>query len=310
MLKQTLWAWNAASAMFWQDTRTIPVSELKERYQLDDSHFININGLDVHYRDNPCRQNPEAPVLFCLHGIFASLHTWQKWVEQLNDRFRIISIDVPSFGLTGPFPDNRIDDSTYPDFFRSFLDELKIEKCHFAGNSLGGYFSYSFAAKYPKRIDKMILLDSAGFLFMPPLALVGWGAPFGGWLVEHSNPPKSLVDNLLRQAYAQGERATTEELNRYYDMMLRPGNRQAGSRILHFVRNNLGFDTQCLKSIETPTLVMWGKEDNWIPIRHTKNFKKALPNCQVITYDDCGHMPMEEKPELSARDAAAFLLAQ
>jgi pimeloyl-ACP methyl ester carboxylesterase len=54
---------------------------------------------------------------------------------------------------------------------------------------------------------------------------------------------------------------------------------------------------------------MWGEEDKWIPIRHTKNFEKALQNCQVIKYSDCGHMPMEEKPEISARDAAEFLLS-
>jgi pimeloyl-ACP methyl ester carboxylesterase len=55
---------------------------------------------------------------------------------------------------------------------------------------------------------------------------------------------------------------------------------------------------------------MWGEKDNWIPMRHTTKFQKSLPNCQVITYSDCGHMPMEEKAELSAADAAHFLLAE
>jgi pimeloyl-ACP methyl ester carboxylesterase len=117
-----------------------------------------------------------------------------------------------------------------------------------------------------------------------------------------------LVSQLIRQAYAKEERASEEELTRYYEMMLRPGNRQGGSKILQYVRNRFGFDTRCLKSIQLPVLVMWGEQDKWIPIRHTKNFKKALPNCQVITYKDCGHMPMEEKAELSAADAANFLL--
>jgi len=310
MLKQTLWAWNSMSAMFFQDTHTIPLADLKQKYQLEDSSFININGLNVHYRDSPCRQNPEAPVLLCLHGIFSSLHTWQKWIDELNDRFHIISIDLPNFGLTGPFPFSKIDNNSYPDFLRDLLDALKISKCHIAGNSLGGFFSYSFAARYPERIEKMILLDSAGFLFMPPLALVSWGAPLGGWVAENSNPPKSLVFHLIRQAYANADRATEEELLRYYEMMLRPGNRQGGSKVLQFVRNRFGFDTQCLKDIQTPTLLMWGEQDHWIPIRHTKNFQKSLPNCQVITYSDCGHMPMEEKPEVSAKDAAKFLLSE
>ncbi len=310
MLKQTLWAWNSMSAMFFQDTRTIPLAELKQKYQLDDSSFININGLNVHYRDSPCRQNPEAPVLLCLHGIFSSLHTWQKWIDQLNDRFHIITIDLPNFGLTGPFPSLKIDDNSYPDFLRDLLNALKIKKCHIAGNSLGGFFSYSFAAKYPERVEKMILLDSAGFFFVPPMALLSWGAPLGGWVAENSNPPKSLVFDLIRQAYANRELPDNEELTRYYEMMLRPGNRQGGSQVLHHIRNGFGFDTKCLQLINTPTLVMWGEKDNWIPIRHTKSFKKALANCQVITYADCGHMPMEEKAELSAADAAHFLLAE
>lgn len=310
MFKQTLWAWNAMSAMFLQDTRTIPVAELKQKYQLSDSGFINIQGLEVHYRDNPCLKNPDAPVLVCLHGIFSSLHTWQKWVDELNDRFRIISLDLPNFGLTGPFPNHqKITQDTYPNFLQAFLDALKIDHCYLAGNSLGGFFSYSFAAKYPDRVEKMILLDSAGFLFVPPLALISWGAPFGGWVAENSNPPKSLVFELIRQAYANEARASQEELTRYYELMLRPGNRKGGSNILHFVRNHLGFDTQCLKSINIPTLVMWGEHDKWIPLRHTKAFKKSLPNCRVITYPDCGHMPMEEQPIMSALDAAEFLLA-
>lgn len=309
MFKQTQWAWNSMSAMFFQDTRTIPLAELTQKYQLNDSAFINIDGLNVHYRDSPCIKDPNAPVLFCLHGIFSSLHTWQKWIDELNDRFRIVSIDLPNFGLTGPFPNNqKINKNTYPDFLKDFLDAINVKECYLAGNSLGGFFSYSFAAKHPNYVKKMILLDAAGFLFVPPLALVSWGVPLGGWVAENSNPPKSLVFELIRQAYAQEERASQEELIRYYELMLRPGNRQGGSKIIHFVRNHLGFDTNCLKSIQTPTLVMWGEEDKWIPIRHTKNFKKALPNCEVITYPDCGHMPMEEKPELSAKDAAHFLL--
>jgi pimeloyl-ACP methyl ester carboxylesterase len=231
MLKRTLGAWNSMSAMFLQDTRTIPLAELKERYQLTDSDFVNIKGLNVHYRDNPCRQNPDAPVLLCLHGIFSSLHTWQKWIDELNDRFRIITIDLPNFGLTGPFPNTKLDDNSYPDFLCALLDILKIAKCHLAGNSLGGFFSYSFAAKYPERVEKMILLDSAGFLFIPPLALISWGLPLAGWLVENSNPPKPLVSQLIRQAYAKEERASEEELTRYYEMMMRPGNSQGGSKI-------------------------------------------------------------------------------
>lgn len=310
MFKKSLGAWNSISARLSQDPHTNPLDELKRKYQLEDSSFIKINGLNVHYRDNPCAQNPEAPVLLCLHGIFSSLHTWQKWVDELNDRFRIISIDLPNFGLTGPFPKLKIDDNSYPDFLRDLLDALNIKQCHITGNSLGGFISYSFAAKYPERVEKMILLDSAGFLFVPPLALISWGVPLGSWLVEHMNPPKPLVTYLLRQAYAKGERASEEELIRYYDMMLHSGNRQSGSQVLQFVRNRLGFDTQCLKSIEIPTLLMWGEQDKWIPIRHTKKFQQSLPHCQVITYDDCGHMPMEEKPELSAADAAKFLLAE
>jgi len=308
MLKQSIWAWKAMNAMFLQDTRTIAIDELNARYLLADSGFININGLDVHIRDVPCATNPDAPVLLCLHGIFSSLHTWQKWTDELTDRFRVISIDLPNFGLTGPFPGMKVDKNSYPDFLNGLLDKLNIDACYIAGNSLGGFFSYSFAAKYPERIKKMVLLDSAGFFFIPPLPLVGWGAPLGGWVAENTNPPRSLVYHLLRQAYADGSRATDEELKRYYEFMLRPGNRQGASKVMHFVRNSLGFDTRCLKSIQAPTLIMWGEKDHWIPVRHAKKFHDALPDSELIYYSDCGHMPMEEKPELSAKDAAEFLL--
>lgn len=297
------------NSMFFAPTRSIPIDTLNEQYQLANSHFIDVDGLNVHIRDVPCTANPDAPVLLCLHGIFASLHTWDKWTERLKDRFRIISIDVPNFGLTGQFPDNkRITKDTYPDFFNSLLDALEIDSCHMAGNSLGGFFTYSFAAKYPERVKKMILLDSAGFFFIPPMPLVGWGAPLGSYVAENTNPPKTLVYQLLRQAYADGSRASKEELRRYYDLMLRPGNRSGATKIMHFVRNNFGFDTRCLKDIPVPALIMWGEHDHWIPTRHAEKFHQALPNSELIYYADCGHMPMEEKPDQSSEDAAKFLL--
>ena len=97
-------------------------------------------------------------------------------------------------------------------------------------------------------------------------------------------------------------------LARYYELWLRPGNRQAGARVLRFIRNRAGFNPQLIREIIQPALVMWGKQDKWIPPEHAQRFAKALPQSDVIMYDDCGHMPMEEIPVLSAADARRFLL--
>lgn len=89
-------------ALAWAPDR--PVDSLKARWAPAPSQFITVQGMQVHLRDEGPKDDPEPIVL--LHGTSASLHTWDGWVDALKGQRRVIRIDLPGFGLTGPAPDN------------------------------------------------------------------------------------------------------------------------------------------------------------------------------------------------------------
>lgn len=93
-------------------------------------------------------------------------------------------------------------------------------------------------------------------------------------------------------------------LNRYYELGLRTGNRQA---FIDRVNTKQNIDLSRLQRIQAPTLIMWGKQDAWIPVEHAAQFQSAIQNAKVLIYDQAGHIPMEEIPELTVKDVISFL---
>ena len=144
-----------------------PVEQLKSRWAKPPSRFIEVNGLQVHLRDEGPHDDP-APIVL-LHGTSASLHTWQGWAVALRDQRRVIRFDLPGFGLTGPSHEN--------DYSTRSRRALRAG-CHgpswgcsrfvLGGNSLGGLIAWSAAARMPERVDRLILVDAAGY---PPEAM-------------------------------------------------------------------------------------------------------------------------------------------
>ena len=137
----------------------IPVEKLLEEYAGENSRFVEIDGLKVHYRD----EGSGEPVVL-LHGVLSSLHTWDGWTAELQRERRVIRLDLPGFGLTGPGTEPQINLDYYVEFMAKFLDALGLERVTMAGNSMGGGITWLFAARYPERVDKIVLLDAAGFL--------------------------------------------------------------------------------------------------------------------------------------------------
>lgn len=289
-----------------QEVGAISLETMKERHLTPQSAFIQVQGMAVHYRD--VNEAPAgAPVLLMLHGIFSSLHTWNAWTEILKPHFRMISVDNPNFGLTGAHPEG-MRPYLYSDFINAFSDALGLSKFHLAGNSLGGWMSWEFAARFPHKVDKLILLDSAGFFFIPPALLMSMGLPLGGFMAKRTKLPRKVVYAQTKTTYFDASQLSQETLARYYDLLMREGNRSSAARVVRYIRNHMGFPNRLLKQVQCPTLIMWGEQDRWIPPAHAQQFKQHIANAQVIMYQRCGHLPMEELAAQSAHDARQFLL--
>jgi len=281
-----------------------PLSELTRNYTDDTSKFMAVDDIVFHYRDEG-----QGPVLVLLHGVASSLHTWDGWVERLKDRYRIIRVDLPAHGLTGPDPKvERYELGYMVDKLDKFLNKVGVNKIMLAGNSLGGYISWNYALHRPDRVEKLILIDAAGYPQDMPFIMSFAALPLIGEM-SSLMMPRFIVGMNVDAAYGDDSKVSARLVKRYHDLTLRPGNRQGLIDVFRTMKEqsknpHLG---DRVKMINTPTLLLWGEEDEWVPLSTMERFREDLPNVKVITYEGVGHMPMEELPVQTARDAADFL---
>ncbi len=284
----------------------IPLSELKEKYAPVPSQFIEMDGMPVHYRVEGAA---DSMVMVLIHGTAASLHTWEDWIPYFEKQYRLISFDLPAFGLTGPHPSQEYSIDYYVDFVHELLRKLEVDSCILAGNSLGGYIAWQFAVKYPNEVSRLILIDAAGYPIKktPPFAFKIASNPVLSPIMRYITP-RSLVAKSLYDVYGNDELVTDQLIDRYFEMQLRAGNRDAFiARVKRIGVDSLVEVSTAIQSIETPTLILWGEADNWIPVANASRFFDDLPNGRLVTYEGVGHVPMEEIPQETARDVLEFL---
>ncbi len=282
----------------------LPLSDLLDRYADETSRFLEMDGIRVHYRDEG---NKTGPVVIFLHGLLSSLHTWDEWVNTFKAHFRVVRLDLPGFGLTGPsLSSDAYSSQYYISFLHQFLDHLKIKKCSLVGNSLGGWIAWRFAADYHQRTEKLILLNAAGYeLGRPPLLVRIARLPLMGTLLKNVTP-QWLVSTMVKTVYGNSPTIRAKINERYRDLALRAGNRRA---FLQMVKGKIVEDPELIRTIRAPTLILWGENDRWIKVRNAYRFKRDIPHATVKVYPGMGHVPMEEFPEVTSLEAFKFLRA-
>ena len=291
------------TAMNWAPDR--PVSELSARWAQPPSTFIDVAGMRVHVRDEGLRDDP-VPIIL-LHGTSASLHTWDGWVRELEQDRRVIRVDMPGFGLTGPTPDGDYTIAAYVRFATAVLDHFGIEHCVLAGNSFGGWVAWEMALAQPGRVDALILVDSAGYAIRSqsvPIAFRIAQIPVLNRLMEVTLP-RSMIESSVRNVYGHPDKVTPELVDRYYEITLRQGNRR--SLVQRFVQAPLGIDEERIKELRVPTLILWGGRDRLIPLEYAGLFNRDIAGSELVVFDDLGHVPQEEDAARTVGAAKAFL---
>ncbi len=286
-----------------------PVESLVARWAPPPSDFLDVKGQLVHLRDEGPRHDPVPVVL--IHGTSASLHTWEGWVAALRPHRRVITLDLPGFGLTGPYtgqydPDDYSGDA-YARFVLDVLDRLQVQRFVIGGNSLGGEVAWRTAYLARDRVERLILVDSAGLPFERKAVPMAWWiarTPGLGWLSE-SMLPRSLVQQGLESVYGHPERITPALVDRYLEISLRDGNRRAlGQRLRQM---DFGADAARLDTLRLPTLILWGGQDRLFTPDLGREFQRRIPGSALQLFDDLGHVPHEEDAARTVQPVKAFL---
>lgn len=282
-----------------------PVDTLKARWASPPSQFIDVKGLAVHLRDEGPREDP-VPILL-LHGTSASLHTWEGWVVALKDRHRVITVDMPGFGLTGPNADGDYSIEAYVQFVIDVMDRLGVQRVVLGGNSLGGQIAWTTAVAHPSRIERLVLVDAGGYDFQPGSMPIGFTIaklPVLNKLMEITLP-RGMIESSVKSVYGDPSKVSEELVDRYFELTLREGNRAALAE--RFRQGLRGEKAPLIKTIRQPTLVIWGGKDALIPPAWGEQFAKDIPGSTLAMFPALGHVPQEEDAATTVTAVQTFL---
>lgn len=283
-----------------------PVDTLKTRWAAAPSRFIELQGMQVHLRDEGPRDDPEPIVL--IHGTSASLHTWDGWTAALQKQRRVIRMDLPGFGLTGPAPDGDYRMERYADFIAALLDQLGVRQAVLAGNSLGGGIAWRTAVQHPDRVSRLVLVDASGYPLQSTSVPLGFRlAQIDGLKPVMSRLlPRSMIEASVRNVYANPDKVTPELVDRYYELTLRAGNRESLTLRMK-LRETDALSAGLISSIRQPTLILWGAQDRLITEPSGQRFQQDIAGSEYVVFEGLGHVPQEEDPERSVAPVLKFL---
>jgi pimeloyl-ACP methyl ester carboxylesterase len=289
----------AIGVVIYRDT---PASEVEAKWATPPSQFVEIDGVRMHYRDEG-----EGPVVVLLHANYSSLFMWEPWVAALRDRYRVIRLDLPAHGLTGPEPGGNYTLERIQQLFEKFVDERELGRFTVVGTSIGGTVAMRYTADHPDRIERLVLI-SPGSL-EPRVrgrttpANLPKAADILGYIL-----PKSFTRFMLTNDYGDPERVTDAVVDEWYEMWMREGNRLA---MLNLLRQYVsGGVEDKIRAVSVPVLLIWGEQNKRVPLAlayETKDLLINSPEVRLEVLPGIGHMLVQEAPEASSQLIRRYL---
>src|SRR5215211_2824241 len=246
------------------------------------SKEVLVFGQKIHYVEAG-----SGPTVILLHGLGGSTQMWQFNIGPLAEKFHVVVPDQIGFGKSDkPLVNYRI--RTYVDFLDQFCKQLKIERATLIGNSMGGWIATMFTAAFPDRVDKLVLVDSAGYA--PPRDL-DTRTFFG------LNPTTREGMKLLASKVFYNKLFLTDAaIDQAIAARLAAGDGYTIKSITESVIRGEDFLDDTVKTIKRPTLIIWGREDGLTPLADAERFHKDIAGSKLVVFDQCGHAPNLEKP--------------
>lgn len=254
---------------------------------------VEVYGQKIHYY-----QAGDGPAIILLHGLGLDATFWTLLIPVLSRTHRVSAVDMLGFGRSDK-PPLEYSVETFVEVLEGFMRAAGISKATLVGLSLGGWIAAEFAAQHPESVDRLVLVNSAGM--RPP-------APLPSSALALLNPG-SLADerNLLKFIFYNQEMVTDAVVELYFKKRMRSGDGYTVARMLHSMQTRDEWLNERLARVRAPALVVWGRNDQLIPLAMGEELARRLPGSQLAVIDDCGHLPPAEKPAEFAQAVIEFL---
>lgn len=228
-----------------------------------------------------------GPTVILLHGLGGSAQAWQFNIGALAEKHHVVALDQIGFGKSDkPFVNYRI--RTYVDFLDQFCKQLKIERATLVGNSMGGWIAAVFTASFPDRVDKLVLVDAAGYA--PPKDL-------DMRTLFNLNPStRAGMKLLVSKVFYNKAFQTDAFIEQSIAARLAAGDGYTINSITESIIRGEDFLDDIVKTIKRPTLIVWGRQDGLVPLTEGEHFNKDIAGSKLIVIEECGHVPNAEKP--------------
>jgi len=277
--------------------------------------WVSVMGSAVNVIEMGERSKPGQAVVL-VHGLSGCWGNWLEQISVLAREHRVIALDLPGFG-SSPMPAERITISGYGRILDALLAELGVQAAAVVGNSMGGFVAAELAIAFPQRVERLVLISSAGISTLPQpdrrdllpalerlQRLLG---PAGAWVAAH--PQKVARRPRLREAalglvVRHPRKLPAPLAAEQLRGAGKPGFMQAMEAI---VRYDL---RERLCEIACPTLIVWGDGDRLVTVRDADVFAALIPNSRKVVFEDTGHMAMLERPAAFNALLSDFLAEQ
>lgn len=258
---------------------------------------IQIRGNKIRYLDYDNTGSKKEETLVLLHGIGASAERWSKVIPFFYEHFRVIVPDIIGFGYSDK-PTVEYNMPFFVKFLEDFLNNLGIKKTHIGGSSFGGLVAAEFAVKNNSRANKLILVSPAGTMKTSTRTLEEY--ILASLYPTHDNVWRAFIN------MAFDPRTVTEQtIDEFIGRMKLPNAKYAFMSTMLGIRNTTNLPTRLAK-ILSPTIIVWGEQDEMIPIKYAEEYRN-IPNSNLHIIQKCGHTPFTEKPETFSKIAIDFL---
>jgi len=257
------------------------------------------------------KQYGQGDPILCVHGLGANLFTWRHFTAPFSRSNKLILVDLRGFGSSPkPYDTHYSIEEHANDIYQIILRE-DLRRLTLIGNSLGGAIALLVAVRLceqdPTRLSKLVLIDAGAYKEYLPgyLKLM---RSFLGKLIVYLPPSKVAAKYVLRASYYDNSKITEEQVRAYAEPIASKGGRHA---LLQTARQCIPANSDeiivKIKSITVPTLILWGRHDGVIPLKVGELLVQDLPNSTLEVFEECGHIPQEEKPEETIASISRFM---